>query len=369
MNESSSTRRLSPYQKILTDIEKQIETADLRPGDVLPTRVELAKRYSSARATVDKALGELARKGLIDSGSGRRTLVVGKPRDVAKATTIGVLWNWSEDQEQQGGDYLDLLFRGIREACAEYLLEVHFRSAPLHTWSDLISGKRAQGLLIVRPDYADATMIEAIHAAGVPVVLVPGLLDQTIAPSVSADNAGGIAAAVKHLYELGHRDIGFVGLTATVPDHFERLLAFLKETGEREMIVHPEWIRLSHENTPSLFQRHLTDWLASDRFPSAVISCDFMMTLSVLGRLSKLGLRVPEDVSLITFDDPPAAAQLHPSLTAVSQPIARIGYRSIQRLGEVITGCDVPNVDRLPTELVVRESTSRPAQRREKTLR
>ena len=128
----------SPYQRIVGDLEGRIERSDLRPGDLLPTRAELAREFDAARATVDKALAELSRRGLIDSGSGRRTVVVGREKAVE---TIGVLWNWSEEQERQGGDYLDLLFRGIREACAEFMLEVHFRAAPLHTWPELVHGR------------------------------------------------------------------------------------------------------------------------------------------------------------------------------------------------------------------------------------
>ncbi len=360
MNEMPPTRRESPYRRILADIEAQITNEGLHPGDVLPTRVELAKRYSTARATVDKALAELARKGLIESGSGRRTVVVGaKPNDDL-ATTIGVLWHWTEDQEKRGGDYLDVLVRGIREACAEYMLQVRFRGAPLYTWPELVNDRSTHGLLIVRPDYADASILDAIQAAGVPVVLVPGVWDGSGIPSVSADNAGGTAAAVEHLYQLGHREIGFVGLTATVPDHFERLMAFLHETGMRDISVRPEWIRLGHESQPSNFRNHLFDWLENDRYPSAVISSDFMMTLSVLGRLSELGLSVPGDVSVVTFDDPAAAGQMHPSLTAIAQPISRLGYQAVQRLRECIAGIEVPAIDRLSTELIPRGSTGPP---------
>ncbi|AIE87936.1 LacI family DNA-binding transcriptional regulator [Fimbriimonas ginsengisoli] len=360
MRNTNGDRRETPFQRILTDIEEQIGRADLSPGDVLPTRADLAKQYDVARATVDKALAELSRRGLIESGSGRRTLVLGKSAARDVVSTIGVLWNWPEDQERQGGDYLDLLFRGIREACAEYMLEVHFRSAPLHTWTELVQGKGAQGLLVVRPDYADATIIEGIHAAGVPVVLVPGVLDESPVPSISSNNASGAEAAVEHLYELGHRDIGFVGLTATVPDHFERLKAFLETTGRRGIAVRPEWICLAHERNPALFRERLGQWLRPDHYPTAVVSCDFMMTLAVLGRLRDLGLSVPEQISVVTFDDPPAAGQMHPSLTAVAQPIPLLGYRAIQRLREIVSGQEVPHIDRLATHLVVRESTAAP---------
>lgn len=360
MRNPSDDRRETPYQRILSDLEAQILRAELRPGDLLPTRAELAQHYDVARATVDKALGELSRKGLIDSGSGRRTLVLGQSPKETEVSTIGVLWNWPDDQQRQGGDYLDLLFRGIREACAEYLLEVHFRAAPLHTWPELVHGKGCQGIVIVRPDYADATVVEGMHAANIPVVLVPGVLDESPVPSISSDNASGTETAVQHLCDLGHRDVGFVGLTATVPDHFERLKAFLETTGRRGMAVRPEWVCLAHERNPGKFRDCLTGWLSADHFPTAVVSCDFMMTLAVLGRLRDLGLRVPEDVSVITFDDPPAAGQMHPSLTSVAQPIPRLGYRAIQRLRELVAGAEVPHVDRLSTELIVRESTARP---------
>jgi DNA-binding LacI/PurR family transcriptional regulator len=360
MRNTSGDRRETPFQRILSDIEGRIEREDLRKGDLLPTRADLAKQYDAARATVDKALAELSRRGLIESGSGKRTLVLGRERVATEAHTIGVLWNWPENQERHGGDYLDLLFRGIREACAEHMLEVHFRSAPLHTWPELIQGKGAQGLVVVRPDYSDATTLDGIQAAGVPTILVPGVLDEVAAPSISADNAAGAEMAVEHLYQLGHRDIGFVSLTATVPDHFERLKAFLEATGRRGMAVRPEWIGLAHERNPVLFRDHLSDWLQKDHHPTAIVSCDFMMTLAVLGRLRELGLEIPRDVSVVTFDDPAVASQLHPPLTAVAQPIPRLGYRAIERLRELIAGQDVPKVDRIETQLVVRESTAPP---------
>lgn len=361
MRNHNDDKRETLYQRILSDLERRIDGADLRPGDVLPTRVELAQEYGAARATVDKALTELARRGLVDSRSGRRTTVLAKEGGDPGVTTIGVLWNWPEDQERQGGDYLDLLFRGIREACAEYMLEVHFRSAPLHTWTELVSQKGAQGLLIVRPDYADASTIEQVHAAGVPVILVPGVLDETLASSVSCENSEGTEAAVQHLFELGHRDIGFVGLSATVPDHFERLMAFLRATGQRGIAVRPEWICLAHERNPSKYRECLAQWLNKDHHPTAVVSCDFMMTLAVLGRLRDVDLSVPKDVSVVTFDDPATAAQIHPSLTAVAQQIPHLGYRAIQNLREIISGGDVPHIDRLPTTLIVRESTAPPS--------
>ncbi len=360
MPQTTGEKSARPFLRILRDMEARIDRREFAPGDFLPTRDALADQYKVAKATVDKALVELGRRGVLDSRSGRRTLVLDRKAKAKDVANIGVLWHWPEDQERLGSDYLDLLFRGIREACAEFMLEVHFRSAPLYRWKELVDEKGAQGLLIVRPDYADETVIDGIHQAGVPVVLVPGVLDESPVASISADNTSGIGAAVDHLVDLGHHHIGLVCLTATLPDHFERLQAFLKANARRRLVVQPGWICLDHERNPSLFRERLSTWLSPDDHPSAIISCDFIMTLALLSRLSELGLSVPKDISVVTFDDPIMASQMVPALTSVSQPTPQLGFRAIERLRELIAGRDVPHVEKLPTTLIIRDSTTTP---------
>ncbi|CAN5388952.1 hypothetical protein BH11ARM2_BH11ARM2_23820 [soil metagenome] len=346
-----------PFRRILDDLEARIARADFRPGEPLPTRLELAVHYDAARATVDKALAELARRGRVSGGSGKRTVVL--ERAAPSKTAIGVIWNWTPDQQSEGGEYLDLLFRGVREACAEFLLEVHFRSAPFHTYAELVAETDVHGLLLVRPDYADAGIVARMRREGVPAVTVPGCLDGVDAPGVAVDNAGGIAAAVEHLAQAGHREIGFLGLTSTLPDHFERLQGFLATMASHGLPVRPEWMRLGHEPNPKRYTEALAGWLAPGSCPTAVIASDFHMALALLDHLRSAGLAMPHDVSVITFDDPPAAAQLWPPLTAIQQPVPLIGYRGVQRLVEQIAGSEVPKRDLLSTRIVVRESVRR----------
>lgn len=349
-----SAKSTPPFRRILDDLEGRIARAEIRPGEALPTRLELAVQYDAARATVDKALAELARRGRVSGGSGKRTIVLERPAPTK--TAIGVLWNWTPDQEREGGEYLDLLFRGVREACAEFMLEVHFRSTPFHAFSDLVSESDIHGLLLVRPDYSDAETVARMEEGGVPVVTVPGVLDGARAPGIAIDNAGGIEAAVDHLVGMGHRDIGFLGITSTFPDHFERLQGFLATMASHGLQVRPEWMRLGHEPNPRRYPETLSGWLSPGSHPTAVVASDFHMALALLDRLHGAGLSMPGDVSVVTFDDPPTAAQLRPSLTAIRQPVPLIGYRGVERLVELIAGKEVPKKDLLSTQLVVRES-------------
>ena len=344
-----------PYRRIIENVVARIARGEWPAGDPLPTRTELAQEFGAARATVDKALAELVREGVLEAGSGRRTTVAAIPPRPA-VTSIAVLWDWTPDQERQGGEYLDRLFRGVRGACAEYHLNVHFRRAPFHAAREVLDSTGAQGLLAIRPEYADERAIDALVARGTPVVAAPSILEACSAPCVAADNRGGVEEAVVHLVELGHREIGFLDLTATIPDHFERLRAFLAATGAQGLPMRPEWLLVSHETGPATFSDAIGGWLESSH-PTAILAGDFLMALALLRRLGALGLRVPEDVSLVAFDDPPAASGLEPPLTTVAQPVERIGFRAVERLVELVAGREVPRHERLPARLVVRAST------------
>jgi DNA-binding LacI/PurR family transcriptional regulator len=359
MTVSETTSKSIPrYQEIKEEIAGRIARAELLPGATLPTRDELASQYRTARATVNRALQELAREGLIIAGSGRRTFVAGPTTRSVGAITVA--WNWPEDQTRAGKEYLDPLFSGIRQACVEFMLEVNYR-ASAGSFAEALQGSGGEGLIVIRPDYSDCLALERLRASGISVVAVPGILDDSQVPSVSADNMQGIGQAVEHLIGLGHRDIAFVSLTATVPDHFERVQAFTHWMGKHGLPILPNRLCLAHEMRIDAFLGHVQSWLKDGAdLPTAIIAGDFLIQLAVLRQLNALGVRVPHQVSVMSFDDPVAAAHLTPALTVIRQDVTRLGYRAVERLRELIRGQHVPLADRIPTELIVRESTTRP---------
>lgn len=353
----NAPRNAPRYRKIKEEIAGRIARAELEPGATLPTRDELAVQYQTARATVNRALQELAREGLITAGSGRRTFVAEPVTPAVNSVTVA--WNWPEDQTRAGGDYLDLLFSGIRSACVKFLLEVNYRSSVV-SFAEAARESGGQGLLAIRPDYSDVASLENLCAAGVPVVAAPGILQSSSVPAISADNFLGIGQAVTHLTELGHKDIAFVSLTATLPDHFERLQAFVRAIGEAGLSLLPGRLHLAHEALTEAFPASVREWLNAENLPTAIIAGDFLMTLAVLRRLTELGVRVPQDVSVLSFDDPAAAAHVTPALTVIRQDIPAIGFRAVECLVALIGRQPVSLVHRIPTELIVRESTAPP---------
>lgn len=347
------------YKRIKSEILDRIATAELAPGQALPTRSELAAHFGTTRATVDRAMQELAQEGRITGGSGRRTVVA--TQAVRAARSVAVVWSAPEEHISTAGDeFFGPLIDGIRQACAEFMLEVHFRAAQLTSYADVLADTGAQGLLVLRPDYSDVSHLEALCEQGIPVVTVPGILEAGHIASISSDNFLGMEQAISHLAELGHSEIAFVCLTGTLPDHFERLQGFLRAMGSHGLSVNPRWLHLSHAIHADDFAPLCRRWLDPDNLPTAIIASDFLMALAVLRGLNDLGIQVPRDVSVLNFDDPPAAPHVIPAMTVVKQHVAMLAYRGVERLVQRILSEEIPLVDRIPTELIARESTTQP---------
>lgn len=351
------------YKRIMSEVACQIEAGDLPPGHALPTRTELAARYNTTKATIDRAMQELARDGIVTGGSGRRTLVA--QRDATAAVAIAVVWSAPEEHISRAGrDFFGPLIDGIRQACAEFELEVHFRAAARDSYCDVLRDTGAQGLLVLRPDYSDVPHVDRLVGLGIPVVTVPGILEAGHIASVSSDNFLGMHQAIGHLTGLGHRDIAFVCLTGTIPDHYERLQGYLEAMGRHGLSVNPRWLYLTHATSADEFSRLCREWLDPDELPTAIIASDFLMALAVLRGLNDLGVTVPAGVSVVGFDDPLAASHVVPALTVLRQRVSLLAYRGVLRLAQRIQNEETPLVDRVPTELIVRESTAEPRKAR-----
>ncbi len=359
MEEIQNEGRSPLYKRIKAEIVHQIATAQLTPGSPLPTRSELATQYRTTRATVDRAMQELARDGIVTGGSGRRSLVIDP--SVQTARSIAVVWSAPEEHiNSAGGDFFGPLISGIRHASAEFMLEVHFRASQLTSYADVLSDTGAQGLLILRPDYSDVPVLEQLSDDGIPIVTVPGIMEASRVASVSSDNFMGMEQAVEHLVSLGHEDIGFVCLTGTVPDHFERLQGFHQAIGRRNLRLNPKWIYLTHAIHAADFTSLCNKLIVPSELPTALIASDFLMGLAAMRRLTDLEKNVPRDVSLVIFDDPPAAAHVTPAMTVIKQRVSLLAYHGVQRLVQMIKSEEAPLIDRIPTELVIRESTTHP---------
>jgi len=199
-------------------------------------------------------------------------------------------------------------------------------------------------------------------ARRLPVVVVAGDPDEHAADVVTADNRAGSAALVSHLVEdHGKRRLFHVDGPATAPDAKERRLGLCDV-----LHAHPDSQLLGSYNGRFSVQSGEdagAELLAARgvALPDAVVCANDQMAIGVLQAFSRAGVRVPEDVAVVGFDDIFLGGIIDPTLTTVHQPMRLLGERSCARLLDRIAQPDLPpRVELLPTELVLRRSCGCP---------
>lgn len=215
-----------------------------------------------------------------------------------------------------------------------------------------LSGTLIDGAILVTP-----TVVEA--DSGVPVVAVDPHAGPAGLPTIDSDNFAGAVTATEHLLGLGHRRIGFL---AGRPDLES---SRLREEGYRAALasagidVDPELVRVAgyRRETAHSPAREL---LTLDDPPTAIFAANDQSALGTLDVARELGLSVPDDLSLIGFDNIPESAMTTPPLTTINQPIQRMGSEAITLLIRLMNGDADPDTHlTLPTELVERGSCRR----------
>ncbi|MFI0978570.1 LacI family DNA-binding transcriptional regulator [Streptomyces sp. NPDC021093] len=197
----------------------------------------------------------------------------------------------------------------------------------------------------------DPARYEALTARGVPYVLINGYNEAVTAPFVSTDDRAAAQMAVAHLRELGHTRVGLaVGPVRYVPSHRKRE-GFIAATGSAELVQHTLFsVEGGQAAAGSLLDAGCT----------GVVCGSDMMALGVIRAARDRGLRVPEDVSVVGYDDSPLTPFTDPPLTTVRQPVQAMATAAVGALLEEIRGSAVA-VGRtefvFQPELVVRGST------------
>ncbi len=192
---------------------------------------------------------------------------------------------------------------------------------------------------------------------GIPVVAIDRRIRDSRVDSILADNIAGAFAAVSHLITLGHRHIGFVGLPLTRTTGKERYDGYTRALREHGLPVSRRWIRTADAKQQGGHDRTL-DLLKSQPSITALFVANNLMTLGALNAIRECGLRIPDDISVVGFDDMPWATLLQPPLTVVAQPSYEIGEKASELLLERFKQPEKPAVHiELKTNLIIRGTT------------
>jgi LacI family transcriptional regulator/LacI family repressor for deo operon, udp, cdd, tsx, nupC, and nupG len=214
--------------------------------------------------------------------------------------------------------------------------------------------------IILPPSCEGRSTALDLARAGVPLVCVDRRLDRAKVDTVLVDNVRGAVEATEHLIALGHRRIGYLEGKQGVSTTRERLEGY-RSTLTRYGIGHEPALVLSGDSRPESARRLTATLLESPGRPTALLVGNGMMTIGALEAIHALGLRIPEDVAVVGYDDLPWARALTPALTVVRQPGYELGSRAMELLRQRIREPErsITTV-MLQPELVVRGSCGAP---------
>ncbi len=308
---------------------------------------------AAAEETRARIFAAVERLGYLPNGLAR-SLKTGRSR------VIGVLL------ADIGHPYWSTVLAGVDEACrrlgyASFVSSAGERAEVEDGYLQLFRSQQAAGVLL-NPTHADPATIAAWARLDLPVVMLDRTLPGLPFALVAADNADGMRQAVVHLLGLGHRDIGYVSwVVGSYANRQERLTAFREMLDGAGIAPRPDRIKFAEAGWQDGVRASL-ELLDRPDPPTAVVTASSMLNLQVLAAIRQAGLRVPEDLSVVGYDDFPWDALLDPPLTTVATPARELGRTAAELLIEGIErGADLRGIERrLPTRLVVRRSSGPP---------
>ena len=255
------------------------------------------------------------------------------------------------------------ILRGVEAWCAEHALgaavsAVRHGSARPASWTSTLASHDTDGVILVT-SHVTMPELQQLRDADIPLVVVdPANLPEPDLPSVGATNWAGGLAATEHLISRGHRRIGAIAGPADYLCSRARLDGYRSALDRAGVPYDPALVRNGDFQHEGGFLRG-GELLDLAERPTAIFAGSDQQALGVYEAARQRGLRIPQDLSVVGFDDLPTARWVSPPLTTVRQPLADMGQVAAEMLCNLIDGVPLRSQRiELSTELIVRESTA-----------
>jgi LacI family transcriptional regulator len=310
-------------------------------------------------------------------------VVNGRP-DVAPATRARVERLLGEHNYSRGplrrhrrSGLIDLVFNGLDSPWAVEILRgveewgathstgvavssVRHGNARPASWTGALASHDTDGVILVTSELTGAQLGQ-LRSAGIPLVVIdPVNPPPPDIPSVGATNWAGGLAATEHLLSLGHRRIGSIAGPSDYLCSRARIDGYRSALEHAGLAFDTSLVRHGDFQHQGGFTRG-GELLDQPNRPTAIFAGSDQQAFGVYEAARQRGLRVPEDLSVVGFDELPVARWASPPLTTVRQPLVEMGQTAAQMLGDMIDGTSLrTNRIELSTELIVRESTAPP---------
>jgi len=207
--------------------------------------------------------------------------------------------------------------------------------------------------LIITADRKEESFVPKFVKHGVSFVLIGRPETNSDITFVDTDNVSGGYLATEHLIKLGHKRVGIIGANENTAGD-DRIAGYQKALHDYGFALDPTLITFGDFSMQSGYEAM---HLLLPAKPDAVFIASDTMALGALRALREVGLRVPEDIAIVGFDDLPPAQQADPPLTTIQHPIEQLGVTAVELLSKMLNGVDAPPTHIiLPAKLIIRAS-------------
>jgi DNA-binding LacI/PurR family transcriptional regulator len=345
-------------------LRKEIKSGVFQADERLPSMDDLSQQYSMNRITVKRALSELRAEGLIYSIPAQGTYVAKKESHIAPATqndrkTIGLVLSGIHPHSY-GSYHVDIV-TGIQEALSDiewYLMLV--------TLSEPSEDRAYEHVMQIQLDGAiylgtfEPSLLRRLVKSGPPSVLIDQKMRGLKSDIINVDNYGGAFEATSYLIELGHRSLACVtGFKGHISD--ERKAGVIEAWAEKGLPASDiQWIEGNFQRETGC--EAAKKILKSKKHPTAIFCFNDEMAAGVLQTLLGSGkVKVPQDISVMGFDNINWTIATYPQLSTVQVERFAMGKLAVQRLQDTLTNKDhTPTSTSVSTQLQERDSTSGP---------
>jgi GntR family transcriptional regulator of arabinose operon len=345
------------YFQLKEYLKDLINRGEINPGDQMPSENVLAKQFSMSRHTVRQALGAMENEGLIYREQGRGTFC--STRSKTNGRTIAVVTTYISEY------IFPSVIRGIEEvlSAAGYTLML------ANTWND--KNKEAQvfeNLLnqdiagfIIEPtksarENINAKYFQEIERRRIPYLMINAMYPELDPAYIVMDDEKGGYMATQYLLQLGHREIAGIFKSDDMQG-VKRQAGFISALNAYNIAVRPEFLgNYETEQQKSYPYQFAKGLLQRANGPSAIVCYNDQIAIRILEAVREEGIKIPDQLSIISYDDSSLAVASEVKLTTIKHPKAEMGRQAARLIIDMLEGrMDKPRLVYQP-ELIIRTS-------------
>ena len=359
-------RKTFLYQRLYDDVLAKIEQGVYAQGQLLPSERELGEMHSVDRTTVRRALQMLCEDGWVSKIPGKGTMVAsgktnatGPSLAESNAKTIGFFLPQSKDVSDKitFPTYTSLLYI-VEKACAGRGMHLIYSALDENRELDSYLSIGYDGIIFLSA--TEDKHLQRAHELGIPSVLLNNHNPNVM--SVATDNFDGGRAAARYFLDRGHHSFAVLAGNLDSRNCRERVEGFesmLHEAGVKldddAVLCGTSWsFDAGHQATRDYFSTCL-----ENARPTAIFACGDRLALGAIKALQELSLRVPDDVSIIGYDNSEQAAYANPKLTSIDTNLDIMGRVAVRLLSECMQDRSImehPVKIMIPPSLVAHDS-------------